>query len=507
MCANDYLLNKVIRGRWNRSEVFVATDCGAINNMLHFNKYAANAAEAAAATLNGGTDLDLGDPYFPPGYNGGNNALKNAIDDQLTSEATVDAALARTLALRFRVGQFDPVEQQPYTQIGVDAVNSTESWEFVLDSALQGLVLLRNDGGVLPLAATGEIAVVGPHVASRRDLFEDYMGDQLCGDGTNECIETVGNAFQKLHEGVVHVEAGVEIDSENASGIPAALAAVDKSQQVVLLLGIGNVQEHEGVDRSSTMLPGLQLAFARQVLARGKPTAVVLINGGILSVEDLEASALIEAFYPGYRTGDALYQALCGRANRWGKLPVTIYKNDFAEQMDMYDFSMTAGMGRTYRYFNGAPLYPFGYGLSYSSFSFACSLAAASDTSFQKALTFLVSCELRNEGLMDGDEVMMVFHSVGDDIAREAGHPIPLRRLIEFERRTLAAGAAAISVRFDIPVASLTLTDLEGNKVLYAGRHYLSVTNGVAPGAELPIDIPGTIATDIAPGGDIAFLV
>ncbi len=181
-CANNYLLNEVMRGAWGRSDAVVVTDCGAISNMINGNHYASSSEDAAAKTLNGGTDIDMGDNFFAPTLNGGNGALATALAKGLTTAARVDAAVTRILTARMHTGLFDPLAEQPYSQIGPEAINSTEHHAANLEMALQSLVLLQNRGGVLPFASTPgkRLAVIGPHVSSTRDLCEDYMGDQTC---------------------------------------------------------------------------------------------------------------------------------------------------------------------------------------------------------------------------------------------------------------------------------------------------------------------------------------
>ena len=194
---------------------------------------------------------------------------------------------------------------------------------------------------MLPLKATGSLAVVGPHAVSKRDLLSDYIIDQLCYKGPirgGDCWPSIGEAFTNMHTGgTVTVEKGVDMNTHNTGGIAAAVAAAEAADSVVLCIGIGNEQEHEGVDRKDTLLPGIQSKFAQKILALGKPTVVILVNGGIVSIDELvpDAHAIVEAFYPSTRGAEALYMQLTGLTNSWSKLPVTIYPAEYTKQVEL----------------------------------------------------------------------------------------------------------------------------------------------------------------------------
>ena len=193
---------------------------------------------------------------------------------------------------------------------------------------------------MLPFSRSASVAVVGPHAVSHRDLISDYPSDQLCYGGPirqGDCWPSIGEAFQQFHGGKVQVEPGVDMDSRDTGHIKAALAAAQSAEVVVLCLGIGNGQEHEGKDRTDTKLPGVQEQFAQQVLALGKPTVLVLVNGGIVSIDKFVGTgagkphAIVEAFYPSTRGAEALWMLLTGQANSWGRMPVTLYAENFVE--------------------------------------------------------------------------------------------------------------------------------------------------------------------------------
>ena len=187
-----------------------------------------------------------------------------------------------------------------------------------------------------------------------------------------------------------------------------------------------------------------------QVLALGKPTVLVLTNGGALAIDVLVSRAepapyaIVEAFNPNQIGAAALGETLFGGANRWGKLPVTMYEHAFISKKEMTDFDMASGVGRTYRYYTGKPLYPFGFGLSYTQFHLTCQASAArrygTPTS---AANYSYACTVMNQGSISGDEVLMLYHSVGDAIRAQLDHPAPRRALIDFQRLSVVPGARA----------------------------------------------------------------
>ena len=283
------------------------------------------------------------------------------------------------------------------------------------------------------------------------------------------------------------------VDSTNASGVAAALDAVRWADATVLVLGITRDQEHEGTDRADTKLPGLQPSFALQVLgaAAGRPVVVVLCNGGILSIDDLvaPAPAIVEAFNPLDHGTRAVAALLFGDENRWGQLPVTIYPANYTAELDaagagIANYEMAKAPGRSYRYYTGVPLFPFGHGLSYSSFALACAREGTTGLAFE--------CTVTNTGDRGGDRAVLAFHRPGDAVRRAAGarHPVPLRRLVGFERLSVAKeGVGRAAFAFDADDLALTAED--GSRRVYEGGHELVFALGdgqeVVVGVRLPI--------------------
>lgn len=472
-CANDWLLNELMRERWGAQDAVITTDCGAVYNIAFMHHYASNLSDAAAKALNGGTDLNTEDVFSGPN-------MTLAIATGLTTVEKVNQALTRSMKLRFRAGMFDPLEHQPYTKLGLESIGSAAHRHDNYLAALQSLVLLRNDNNsVLPLKIGTRIALVGPHANSREMLLEQYYGDEVChvANGSPRSFGCIRSIAEELADVAgaenVQVEEGVGVTSVNPLGIDAALKAVSSSDIAVMVLGNNRDVEKEGHDRITTDLPGIQSYFAQRVLALKVPTVIIFINGGMISFDELVVAsnstrtAIIEAFYPGVEGARALVCSLFACENRWGKLPVTIYPTAFQWQNPLQSFDMSVKPGRTYRYFQGKPLYPFGWGLSLTTFSTVC--ASLPD--------YMIGCNVTNTGSRTGDEVVLAFHRVGDDVRRQASanHPVPLKRLLSWQRVTVAPGSTERVVFHVAPSKDFLLTNALGGKALYHGAHHVDV--------------------------------
>lgn len=245
-----------------------------------------------AKSINSGVDLNTGYPFFQHG------CLNSSLSTGAVNLTTIDTALNRSLLWRFRLGLFDEPANQQYTKLGLESVNTSAAQELVQEAAAQGLVLLRNNGSLLPLDVKRgqKVAVVGAHALSTTELLSDYYGDEVCfgphdrsrktADG---CIITIGSSVAAANArlgGVTKVVPGVGVATASNDSA-AALDAVAWSDVVILTVGLSHSLEHEGIDRKSTQPPAPQVEFALRVLAVGKPVVLVMINGGALSIDDL----------------------------------------------------------------------------------------------------------------------------------------------------------------------------------------------------------------------------
>ena len=425
-------------------------------------------AAAAAAALNAGVDVNDGHA-FP--------FLVDAVAQNLTTRAAIDRALNRSLSQLFQAGVFDPPAAVSWTSIPASAVNSSAHQKANYDAALQAMVLLRNDGGAaLPLAPGRRIAVLGPQAEARSGLLSDYATEEPCFGGGDACIPSIADAIRAANGApdLTSAAAGVDIRSLRTAGIAPALALARAADHVVLCLGIDKSIEHEGVDREELGLPGLQELFAERVLRLGKPTTLVLTNGGALAIDELAADprlgAIVEAFNPGGVGARALAALVMGRENRWGKLPVTVYPKAYARQVDLKDFDMAKPPGRTYKWYGGTPLWPFGSGLSLTSFAMNCSASSA-------RIPATLACTVFNTGGRAGDEVVMAFQRPSPAARALSKHPLPIKRLIDFGRVTIPAGGTA-TVAFEVTASRLAMATDAGATRLYPGPHEIELWRG-----------------------------
>eukprot|EP00299_Pterocystis_sp_00344_P008133 c2962_g1_i1.p1 GENE.c2962_g1_i1~~c2962_g1_i1.p1 ORF type:complete len:853 (-),score=180.57 c2962_g1_i1:68-2626(-) len=461
-CANGYILNDVLRGMWNKDAI-VTTDCGAVSNLRQAPIYAPTDAAAAAMALNNGSDIEMGSTLFT-------YSLKTAVQQNLTTEAAVTAAARRAFLGHFRLGRFDPFNSSDWSNLWLSDINSDEHKDIVMDAALQSFVLLKNDNNLLPLKRGVRVAVLGPQGVARYGLLSDYYGDEVCYGGNFDCIPTIAESVTAENVGGVTLyTAGVSISGNDTSDLQKALDLVSFVDVVILAMGIDKTIEQEGVDRTDTRLPGIQEPFAELVMGMGKPTVLVLVNGGALAIDNLisGATAIVEAFNPSVTGSRALAKTLFG-SNRWGKLPITMYPHDYINKQPMSNYDMSVYPGRTYRYYQDAPLFPFGFGLSYSPFSHTCDQLSA--------LSY--SCVIYNLGDYDGDEVLMVFHSVGNDIRAKANHPIPIKALVDFQRVSTFAHNPSNPVQFNLSSNVFAVVNKDGKKVVYPGSHSLTFSRG-----------------------------
>lgn len=431
---------------------------------------------ACAWTINNGTDLEMGSTTW-------SNHMAGAVRQGLVDKATVAHSAKRAFRVLFRAGRFDPLDKVEWSKITPDAINSTRHQRISYEAGLQSMILLKNEKGLLPLKKGSKIAVVGP-MGVDQNLFSDYAGDQQCFKGGFSCVTTIAAAIAAANAGGTTTQTkGVDVNSKDTSDVSHALGLVKGADITVLVLGNDKSIEHEGHDRADTPLLGQQQDFALQVLGLGKPTVLVMSNGGALAIDPLLESAaapaaIVEAFNPAMQT-DALAAQLFGDENRWGKLPVTMYPHNFTSENPMTNYDMAKPPGRTYKYYTGTPLFPFGHGLSLTTFSLSCSPTSGS-------LPLSVACKVQNTGSRTGDEVVMAFHVAGKDVRAAAKHPVPLRALVNFDRVSVPAGGSA-AVSFMLTQDDLSLIDENGKPRLYKGQHTIILSRG--HGAEVSVSI------------------
>lgn len=508
-CENSHLLQTWAR----KSQGFagnVVTDCGA----LKMPDEPADKVVSAAAALNAGADLDCGEVY--------STSLMAAIAQNLTTEALVDTALERSVTLLMQAGYFDPLGSVKEASIPPAAVGTAASHTLAKDTALQGMVLLRNEvpagasAPALPLRRGVQTAVIGPLANATLVMLARYY-DAVCagplnaslpwghGQRPSQCIESPLHRIMARGGGTVTHASGWDcptdrpgdhcLESDSHAGFPQAMAAAAAADQVVVFVGLDQYAAKEGTDRQYLTLTGAQpdlLAAVRASTKPGVPVTVVVMNGGAVAVDyPAVGDAAIEAFFPGIEGAEAIACALYGEVgcNRFGRLPVTVLPATFAGNAgnDMANMGIsTGGSGsRTYKYYEGQfgkPLFEFGFGLSYVPFSLAwASPNPATPSAISPTANQSIVVVAKNLGQREGDVVLLLYHHPRETVATladlPADVPIPQRKLVGYARIGLLAGADA-QVVFTVTAESLALVDNDGNTQLYAGMHQLRVSQG-----------------------------
>ena len=453
--ASERLLKDILKDEWG-FEGLIVSDCWAVSDFFNGHGWSANPVEAIAAAINAGMDLECG--ALTP------LAVK-AVKEGLLDEATIDARLTKLLAVRFALGEMD--FESPWDTIPEEVLCSGSHSEQALDIARKSLVLLSNDG-TLPLKEGSRIGLAGPNAADSVMMWGNYNGFPLR-------TVTLLDALKARIPDIKYVKGcshAAELDSV-ATDIDAVVKEFEDCDIVVFASGISPSLEGEempvkipgfsGGDRTSIQLPAIQKQLIAALAKAGKKVVLVNFSGSAVALTEEAGlcSAILQAWYPGQEGGTAIADVLFGDFNPCGKLPVTFYADDSQlPDFDNYDMA-----GRTYRYFTGTPLYPFGHGLGYSEFKYRRPKVRTVDGNRSLVL------KLRNKGKMDGDEIVQVYVSRPDD--KEG----PVKTLKAFKRVSVKAGR---TVKVVIPLEDETFEwwNPESGKMEVLGGEYILHVGG-----------------------------
>lgn len=468
-CASITLLQKILREEWG-FDGYVVSDCGAIDDIYKHHQLVKTAEAAAAVAVKNGCELNCGNTYL---------ALLGAVEQGLIDEATLDLALKRLFTARFRLGMFDLPEAVPYAQIPITVNDSPAHRALALEVARESMVLLKNANELLPLKKTLKtIAVIGPNADSVPILLGNYNGTPSKAVTPLEGIRANGGAIGGAQ---VLYAKGCEVLSLSKDGFAEAVEIAKKADVAILCLGLsqrveGEEGQREGVeggghstgDREQIDLPGVQEELLKAVHATGTPVVLVLLNGSAVALNWAaeHVPAILEAWYPGEEGGAAIADVLFGDYNPGGRLPVTFPKS-LAQLPPFEDYAM---QGRTYRFSTETPLYPFGYGLSYTTFKYRGLRISRKKIAQGKGVR--VSVEVENVGQRAGDEVVQLY--VRD---LDASAPTPLLQLQGFARVHLAPGEKK-RVSFALKPEQLVVYDDRGQPLVEPGEFEVSVGGG-----------------------------
>jgi beta-glucosidase len=465
--ASKLLLQDILRDEWG-FEGHVVSDCGALTDIHANHKITKDGAETAALAVKMGCDIGCDSVYY--------DFMAEAIERGLVGEADLDKALGRTLATRFKLGLFDPEGSVPFTKIPMSVVGCEKHVKLARETADKSIVLLRNRNNLLPIAPkTKSILVVGPNSGNINVLLGNYYG---LNTGMITLLEGIAG---RAPEGTrVEFMPGSLLANPKRIANDWSIYSAPAADVVIACMGLSPLLEGEegeailsdNGDREDIRLPDVQLEYLKKLATSGAKVVLVLSGGSPVALDGLEdlVDAILYVWYPGQEGGNALADVLFGDVNPSGHLPLTFPKSlDYVPPFE--DYSME---GRTHRYIEYEPLFPFGFGLSYTQFSY--SDLVLDQRSIQNGESLKATLTVRNTGALDGEEVVQVYLN---DLA--ASVDVPNHSLIDFRRVTLKAGESQ-TIEFSIMPEKMMLVDEDGKLKLEPGNFRLEIGN-CSPGA------------------------
>ena len=457
---NKTLLTDILRKEWG-FKGHVVTDCGALDDVFQTHKTLAGPVETAAAAIKAGINLDCSTIL--------QEDVIKAIDQHLLTEKEVDQALSAILRTEFKLGFYDDPNQIPYHSYGADSVHTEAHIALALKMAQQSMVLLKNDNNILPLSKSkySSIMVVGPNAASFDALIANYSG---VSDRVVNFVEGITGAAGPGTR--VSYDMGCDYkDTKHFGGIWAA----GNADVTIAVMGLSPVLEGEagdaflsnnGGDKKDLSLPASEIAYMKQLRKDvHKPIILIITAGSDVDVDAVApyADAIIFAWYPGEQGGNALADIVFGKISPSGHLPLTFYKS-IDNVPDYKNYHMA---GHTYRYYNGPVQYPFGFGLSYTSFAY--SLQDGPKKDYKTTDTITTNIKVKNTGSMNGDEVVQAY------IQYPSIDRMPYKELKFFKRVSITSGDEQ-KVTVKIPVKELQKWDLSThNWKIYPGNYKLTL--------------------------------
>ena len=457
-CGNDLLMQSILRDKW-QFKGYVTSDCGAIDDFYRHHKTHPNAESAAADAVFHGTDLDCGQEAYM--------ALIKAVREGVITEKQLDISLRRLFSIRFRLGLFDPLDKVPYSNIPISVLECAQHQELAKRMAQESIVLLKNKKGLLPLSKDKlkKIVVMGPNADNKDALLGNYNGYPTRMLTPLQAIrERIGNEAE-----VLFVKGPDYVGTTTNEMLQQWVAQAKGADVVIFIGGISPQLEGEemlvskdgfsGGDRTTIALPAVQTEVMKALVAERIPTIFVMMTGSALAIpwEANHVPAILNAWYGGQYGGEAIADVLFGDYNPSGKLPVTFYAKD----SDLPDFNSYDMTGRTYRYFRGKALYPFGYGLSYTDFAYSSLQIPQKYNQTDKEIK--VEVTVKNKGEFAGGEVVQLYISHPDQKVL-----VPLTSLKGFQRVHLKAGESKKLV-FRLSDKDLACVDETGNLTMLPG--------------------------------------
>ena len=464
-CANKYLITDVLRKQW-RFKGHVVTDCGAIDDFYTPKDKGGHGtvkteAEAAALVVKSGVSLNCGNSY---------KALPQAVKEGLITEKEIDEQLAVLLKTRFKLGLFDPMGSNPYDAISTNVVDSKEHRALAKEVAEKGIVLLKNNG-ILPLKNDlSKYFVTGPNAASIEILLGNYYG---INPNMVTILEGITASISPASQ--LQYRLGAMLNQKSINPINYATGNARDSDVTIVVLGVSSTIEGEegdsldsstAGDRLDYNLPQNQIEYLKELRKTAdknpnnrKPIVAVITGGSPMNLSEVQelSDAVLLVWYPGEEGGTAVANILFGKTSPSGKLPITFPKS-LAQLPPFEDYSMK---GRTYKYMNVEPLYPFGFGLSYTTFTYGEAKVSAKRIS--KKDNLVVSVTVTNSGKVKSDEVVQLY--VSDLVASVE---VPNFQLTNMKRITLEPGEST-EVSFLLTPKAFEIVKNDGSRTIESG--------------------------------------
>ena len=475
-CSNSFLMQTLLRETWGFGNGFVSSDCGAVYSVFNPHMNAPNRTAAAAYALRAGTDINCGTEF--------SDYLVPAINEGLISRDDVELALKRLYGVLIEQGYFDG-NGSAYKNLNWNDVLRTNDLGIAYEAAVEGLVLLKNDG-TLPLSQdTRSVALIGPYANATDQLLGNYAPNPRHIVSLREAFGN--NSFS------TNYAFGTGISSMNDS-FAQALSAARNSDVIVFAGGIDNTVESEAMDREEISWPGQQLSLINQLSQLGKPVVVLQFGGGQVDDSALKSNDNINSImwcgYPGQDGGKAIYDVVTGARAPAGRLISTQYPADYPNQFSQLDMNLRPSgdnPGQTYMWYTGEAVYEFGHGLFYTTFSEQSAMNSSS-SSYNITAAFAAphtdyeyveqkplmtfTARVTNTGNTASDYSAMLFASTTGGPA-----PRPKKWLVGIDRQGQVAPGGSCTVSFEIPLGVLARADPNGDLTVYPGDYELALNN------------------------------
>jgi len=455
--ANPYTLTEILKKRW-KHDGFVVSDWASVEQQIN-QGFAKDKKQATYNAFMAGVEMDMVDNNYL-------ETLQQLVEEKKIPMKSIDEAVRRILRIKFRLGLFD----QPYVMElpEKERYYKPQYMEVAAKMAEESYVLLKNKNNTLPLSKNfKQIALIGPMVHNKVDMMGSWEAQ-----GVTDVVETIYQGFEKEYNGsaVLNYAKGCDFEGEDESGIEEAIKVAEKSDIIIACIGEKKDWSGENASRSTIALPAIQEKLIAALKKTGKPLVLVFSSGRPIELVRLEpnADAILAIWQPGIAGGTPLAGILSGRLNPSGKLAIT-FPLTTGQIPTYYNMRQSARPKQgKYQDISTEPLYWFGHGLSYTSYSYG--KVTLSATKITKTEKLIAEVEVTNTGAMDGKEIALWY--ISDPVASITR---PMKELKYFEKKELKAGEKTI-FRFEIdPMRDLSFPDSDGKRRLEVGDFYLTI--------------------------------